>query len=89
MLKKEQNARKRKLTKEIQTIEERIALLETQKKELDSILLDPALYNNRERAVEINKQHKTIIQELSTLYNGWEAIHAELESANDNQCDPV
>lgn len=89
LLKKEQNARKRKLTKEIQTTEERIALLETQKKELDSILLDPALYNNRERAVEINKQHKTIIQELSTLYNGWEAIHAELESANDNQCDLV
>jgi ATP-binding cassette subfamily F protein 3 len=82
LLKKELNARKRKLTKEIQTTEERIALLETQKKELDSILLDPALYNNRERAVEINKQHKTIIQELNTLYNRWDTVHAELETAN-------
>ena len=89
LLKKELNARKRKLTKEIQNIEEKIALLETQKKELDHILLDPALYNNREKSVEINKQHKTIIQELSTLYNEWDTIHAELESANDNQFDPV
>lgn len=89
LLKKELNARKRKLTKEIQTTEERIALLETQKKELDSILLDPTLYNNKERSVEINKQHKTTIQELNTLYNRWDTIHAELETVNDNQCDPV
>lgn len=84
LLKKELNARRRKLTKEIQNIEAKIALLETQKKELDHILLDPTLYNNREKSVEINKQHKTIIQELSTLYNGWDTIHAELESINDN-----
>ncbi len=37
-----------------------------------------------EKSVEINKQHKTIIQELSTLYNGWDTIHAELKSINDN-----
>ena len=61
----------------------------SQKKELDHILLDPTLYNNREKSVEINKQHKTIIQELNTLYNGWDTIHAELESVNDNQFDPV
>src|SRR3990167_8886312 len=67
----------------------KIALLETQKKKLDSILLDPTLYNNKEKSVEINKQHKTIIQELSPLYNGWDTIHAELESVNDNQFDPV
>jgi len=87
--KKELNARKRKLAKEIQNIEEKIASLETKKKELDSILLDPALYNNRERAVEINKQHKTVIQELSALYNGWDTTNTELESINDNQFDPV
>ena len=63
--------------------------METKKKELDSILLDPALYNNRERAVEINKQHKTVIQELSALYNGWDTTNTELESINDNQFDPV
>jgi len=84
LLRKELNARKRKLTKEIQNIEAKIALLETQKKELDSILLDPILYNNKEKSIEVNKQHKTIIQELNTLYNGWDTIHAELESANDN-----
>ncbi|HHT9122979.1 MAG TPA: ABC-F family ATP-binding cassette domain-containing protein [Candidatus Wunengus sp. YC63] len=89
LLKKELNARRRKLTKEIQNIEEKIASLETQKKELDSILLDPALYNNREKSVEINKQHKTIIQELSVLYNGWDTTNTELESISDNQFDPV
>ena len=51
--------------------------------------MDPALYNNRERAVEINKQHKTIIKELSVLYNGWDTTNTELESINDNQFDPV
>jgi len=89
LLKKELNARKRKLTKEIQNIEERIASLEAQKKELDSILLDPALYSDREKSVEINKQYKTIIQELKTLYDRWEVIHTELETVNDNQFDFV
>jgi ATP-binding cassette subfamily F protein 3 len=89
LLKKELNARKRKLTKEIQNIEEKIALLETQKKELDSILLDPALYTDREKSVEINKQYKTITQELTGLYNDWETVHTELETVNDNQFDFV
>jgi len=89
LLKKEQNARKRKLAKEIQTTEERIALLETQKKELDAVLLDPALYTDREKSVEINKQYKTLTQELTTLYNTWETINTELESVNDSPCDPV
>ncbi len=89
LLRKELNARKRKLAKEVQNIEEKIAVLEAQKKELDAILLDPALYNNREKSVEINKQHKTVIQELSALYNGWDTTNTELESINDNQFDPV
>ena len=75
--------------RECSPTEERIALLETQKKERDSVLLEPALYTDRERSVEINKQYKTIAQELTTLYNNWETIHAELESVNDNQFDPV
>ncbi|MFN3532936.1 MAG: ribosomal protection-like ABC-F family protein [Candidatus Brocadia sp.] len=81
--KKEQNARKRKLTKEVQNIEEKIALLETQKQELDNILSDPALYNDKEKFIEINKQYKAITQELNTLYNRWETAHSELESVSD------
>jgi len=30
--------------------------------------------------------HPTI---LTTLYNAWETIHAELESVNDSPCDTV
>ncbi len=84
LLKKEQNSRKRKLTREIQNIEEKIALLEAQKKELDNVLLDPALYNNKEKSIESNKQYKTVTQELNTLYTRWETVHAELESDGDN-----
>lgn len=80
LFKKEQNARKRKLTKEVQQVEEKIAFLETQKKELDHIFSDPALYNDKEKSVEVNKQYKAINQELSTLYNRWEEMHTELES---------
>lgn len=83
LLKKEQTARKRKLTKEVQMVEEKIALLETQKKELDHIFSDPALYDDREKSVEINKQYTSITQELSALYSRWEEMHAELESISD------
>lgn len=80
LLKKEHHARKRKLTKEVQNIEEKIASREAQKKELDHIFSDPALYNDKEKSVEINKQYKAITQELSALYTRWEEVHAELES---------
>ena len=80
LYKKEQNARKRKLEKEIQGIEEKIVLLERQKKELDHILYDPKLYEDKEKSVEINRQYKTVTQELNTLYTQWESVHANLES---------
>lgn len=83
LVKKEQNARKRKLTKEIQNIEDRTTILETQKKELDNILLDPTIYNNKEKSAEINKRYKNITQELNTLYSTWETVHIELESFSD------
>ncbi|MCF6154557.1 MAG: ATP-binding cassette domain-containing protein [Candidatus Brocadia sp.] len=85
LLKKEHNARKRKLAKEVQNIEAKIALLETQKKDLDHIFSDPTLYSNKEKSVEINKQHKAIIQELDALYSRWEIVHTELESVSDNE----
>ncbi|OQY98817.1 MAG: hypothetical protein B6D35_11000 [Candidatus Brocadia sp. UTAMX2] len=83
LLKKEHHARKRKLTKEVQNIEEKIASREAQKKELDHIFSDPALYNDKEKSVEINKQYKAITQELSALYTRWEEVHAELESVRE------
>lgn len=82
--KKEQNARKRKLTKEVQNIEDKIALLETQKKELDHVLLDPTLYDNKEKSVEIHKQYKDTTRELNTLYSKWEEVHTELESVREH-----
>ncbi len=82
--KKEQNARRRKLAKEVQTIEDEIALRETQKRELDSVLSDSALYSNKEKCAGINKQYKVIVAELNTLYARWEAAQAELESMDDN-----
>ncbi|MDR4507508.1 MAG: ABC-F family ATP-binding cassette domain-containing protein [Candidatus Brocadiaceae bacterium] len=82
LFKKEQIARKRKLAKEVQSIEEKIAKLEAQKKELDQVLLDPALYSAKERSVEINQQYKIILGELDTSYKKWEEIHMELESVS-------
>ncbi len=84
LFKKEQNARKRKLAKEVQNIEKKIVLLETQKKEQEHILLNPELYSDKEKSVEINGQYKAITQELNALYNRWETVHAELESVRDN-----
>ncbi len=84
LFKKEQNARKRKLAKEVQNIEKKIVLLETQKKEQEHILLNPELYSDKEKSIEINGQYKAITQELNALYNRWETVHAELESVRDN-----
>lgn len=84
LLKKEQNARKRKLTKEIQVIEENITSLEAQKKELDHIFSDVLLYANKEKSVEIHRQYKAVTQELNSLYARWETVHAEVESVCDN-----
>ena len=84
LLKKEQNARKRKLTKELQNVEKETSLLETRKKELDRTLLDTSLYSDKEKSIEINRQYKVVTQELNSLYNKWEIIHAELESVSDN-----
>jgi ATP-binding cassette, subfamily F, member 3 len=84
LLKKEQNAKKRKLTREIQQIEENITLLETQKKELDSVFSDATVYANKEKSAEMNKRYKAIIQELNLLYHKWEIIHGEFESVNNN-----
>ncbi|MEK7700081.1 MAG: ABC transporter C-terminal domain-containing protein, partial [Planctomycetota bacterium] len=78
--KKDQNARKRKLTKEVQNIEERTASLEAKKQELSRMLLDTTLYSNKGKAIEVNKQCQSVTQELNTLYKEWEDIHAELES---------
>ncbi len=89
LLKKEQNARKRKLAKEVQSMEEKIALLETQKKEFDKTLTDPTLYNDKEKSVEINKQYKTVTDELNSFYKRWEVIHAELESVNNAMVNDV
>jgi ATP-binding cassette subfamily F protein 3 len=84
LLKKEQNARKRRLTKEVQDIEGKISLLENKKREFDSIFQDTTLYSNKEKSVEINKQYKIITDELSSLYSRWETVHAELVSICDN-----
>lgn len=82
--KKEQNARRRKLAKEVQTIENKIVLMETQKRELDNILSDSALYSNKEKCIETNKQYKAITLELNALYTRWETAHSELELVSDN-----
>ena len=85
--KKDQNARKRKLTKEAQNIEEKTISLEARKKELDNLLLDPTLYSNKEKAVEVNKQYQSVNQELNTLYKEWEDIHAELETITSDEME--
>ncbi|MEK7853169.1 MAG: ABC transporter C-terminal domain-containing protein [Planctomycetota bacterium] len=85
--KKDQNARKRKLTKEAQNIEERTISLEAKKKELDNLLLDPTLYSNKEKAVEVNKQYQSVTQELNTLYKEWEDIHVELETITADEVE--
>lgn len=56
--------------------------MKRKKKELDQTLLDTELYNDKERHIIINKQHKSVSAELNDLYKKWEVLHTELEAVD-------
>ncbi len=51
---------------------------EEKKEALEEAMADPTLYDNHDRAKEVNADYAAIEQELATLYERWEALAEEL-----------
>jgi ATP-binding cassette, subfamily F, member 3 len=51
---------------------------EEKKEALEEAMADPTLYDNHNRAKEVNADYAAIEQELATLYERWEALAEEL-----------
>jgi len=66
------------IKKEIASLEARIAKLETQVKEAETALADPALYNDFAKAKPLMDQHREGKAQLDELYAAWEAANEKL-----------
>ena len=71
-------AQTRPLLAEIARLEARIATLETEQKELDPQLADPAIYADFARAQPLLDRHRANKDELERLYAGWEEAQERL-----------
>ncbi len=61
-----------------QEIEARIAALETQKAEMETLLASPELYADGLRAVEVTNAHQQLQHDLAAVYAEWEAVAEDL-----------
>jgi len=71
-------AQTRPLLAEIARLEARIATLETEQKELDPQLADPAIYADFARAQPLLDRHRANKDELERLYKAWEDAQERL-----------
>ncbi|QSQ26903.1 ABC-F family ATP-binding cassette domain-containing protein [Pyxidicoccus parkwayensis] len=70
------------IKKEIAKLEERIAALESEQKEREAQLADPALYNDFARAKPLMDTHRAGKEELESLYARWEEAQEKLAQAS-------
>jgi ATP-binding cassette subfamily F protein 3 len=69
------------IKKEIASLEERIAKLETEQQAREAQLADPALYNDFARAKPLMDTHREGKEQLEKLYAQWEAAQERLAAA--------
>jgi len=68
----------RDLINEIAQLEKKIELLEEKKGSLENTLTNPETYNDPKKAFSLNKEFKTISEELSGVMSKWENLSEEL-----------
>jgi len=72
------------LKRELNDTEKRIALLETKKKEGETILCEPDIYHDPERIKQLNQELKAISAELEDLYYAWNDLTLRMEKIEDS-----
>jgi ATP-binding cassette subfamily F protein 3 len=64
--------------------EERIALLEAQKKEAEGVLCEPDIYRDPDRIRQLNQELTSVSAELEDLYYAWNDLNLRLEAMENS-----
>jgi ATP-binding cassette subfamily F protein 3 len=67
------------LKKKISDLEKKIAALELKEKELESLLLDPSIYGDHQKIMDLNGEYQKVKQSLTAKVKEWEEVSLSLE----------
>ena len=62
------------MTRQIQQVEQRIAALEGEQRELEAALADPSVLADHERVAAAGTRHREVEQELAWQLREWEQL---------------
>jgi len=64
----------------VRKAEELIEQLETRKQELETMMADPALYQDQQRWAEVSREHGTLSRRLDRTFAQWEEAQGQIEA---------
>jgi ATP-binding cassette subfamily F protein 3 len=67
------------LKKKISDLEKKIAALEIKEKKLESLLLDPSIYGDHQKIMDLNGEYQKVKQSLKAKVKEWEQVSLSLE----------
>jgi len=67
------------LKKKISDLEKKIAALEVKEKELESLLLEPSIYGDHQKIMDLNGEYQKVKQSLTAKVKEWEEVSLSLE----------
>jgi ATP-binding cassette subfamily F protein 3 len=68
------------LKEQVRKAEEQIEQLEARKQELETMMADPALYQDQPRWAEVSREHTTLSRRLERTYGQWEEAQEQIEA---------
>ena len=67
------------LKKKISDLEKKIAALEIKEKELENLLLDPSIYGDHQKIMDLNGEYQKVKHSLTAKVKEWEEVSLSLE----------
>lgn len=67
------------LKKKISDLEKKIAALEIKEKEFEGLLLDPSIYGDHQKIMDLNSEYQKVKQSLTAKVKEWEEVSLRLE----------
>ncbi|MHB8808852.1 MAG: ABC-F family ATP-binding cassette domain-containing protein [Desulfobulbaceae bacterium] len=68
------------LKEQVRKAEELIEQLEARKQDLETMMADPALYQDQQRWAEVSREHTMLSRRLERTYGQWEEAHGQIEA---------
>ena len=72
------------IREEIQQIEKELDVKESRKREIEGIMADPAIYEDRERLLPLLEEDPALSKEIKTLESRWEELQMQLDETEDS-----